>query len=107
MATKLAGIDIGLELQCIAIFTVVILPSILNILLWRCMNQNKHTKRISGIYEFALLGPPSPFFLYLWQLYLSIVKESDQSFRMLCSCFRMVHGYICSLPLMLINLYTL
>ena len=46
-------------------------------------------------------------FRYLWQLYLSIVKESDQSFRMLCSCFRMVHAYICSLPLMLINLYTL
>jgi len=55
------------------------------------------------------VGVPSPFFLYLWHLYLSMfssLRESETS-KLLSNSFRMVHACVCSMPLMIINISTL
>ena len=43
-------------------------------------------------------------FRYSWQSYSYMIRKSDQNFRVVSNCFRMVHAYISSAPLMLINL---
>ena len=61
------------------------------------------------IFLLLFLGFPSPLFLYLWYLYLSMfssLREAETA-KTLANSFRMVHAIFCSMPLMIINLATL
>lgn len=91
-----------------AIIVMLILPSVVNPILWlRLKSQYK----LSSAFILVLLvvGFPSPLFLYLWHLYLSMfssLRESETS-KMLSNTFRMVHSCVSSMPLMVINVATL
>lgn len=106
MATRLA--DVGLVSEYRSIIVMLMLPSVVNPAIWLLI-KNKY--KLSGVFIFTLLmlGCPSPFFLYLWHLYLSMfssLRESETS-KLLSNSFRMVHACICSMPLMIINVSTL
>ena len=61
------------------------------------------------IFLLLFIGFPSPLFLYLWHLYLSLfssLREAETA-KLLSNTFRMVHAMVGSLPLMIINLSTL
>lgn len=98
----------GLVLEYRAIIVMLIMPSVVNPLVW--LGLKSHYK-ISGTLIFVLLvvGFPSPLFLYLWHLYLSLFSSfrEAETAKLLSNTFRMVHAIVCSLPLMIINLSTL
>ena len=61
------------------------------------------------IFLLLFLGFPSPLFIYLWYLYLSLfssLREAETA-KLLANSFRMVHAIFCSMPLMIINMATL
>lgn len=91
-----------------AIIIMLILPSVVNPFVWLGLKSNY---KVSSVFILMLLfvGFPSPLFLYLWHLYLSLfssLREAETA-KLLSNTFRMVHAIVCSMPLMIINLATL
>lgn len=98
----------GMVAEYRAIIIVLILPSLLNPLIWQRLKQN-YRMSCFFITTMLFIGFPSPLFLYIWHLYLSMftnTKEAERS-KLLSNTFRVVHAVCASLPLMLINLITL
>lgn len=91
-----------------AIIVMLMLPSLINPILWLRLKSNY---KLSSAFILVLLvvGFPSPLFLYLWHLYLSMfssLRDAETS-KMLSNTFRMVHSCITSMPLLVINIATL
>ena len=94
-----------------AIVILFFVPSLLNAFIWVC-GLNKSYPRIGFNFMLALIffGFPSPVFVYVWHLYLSAftvdLTHSTQA-KVLANTFRVVQALTSSVPLLIVNLYTL
>jgi len=94
-----------------AIIIILVLPCLFNPLVWVSMHSSYRYISCNPlvILGVSALGFPSPLFIYIWHLYLSMFssrKDSMQS-KQLANTFRIVQAFVCSVPLILINIVTL
>eukprot|EP00095_Tigriopus_kingsejongensis_P005092 maker-scaffold159_size295958-snap-gene-1.38 protein:Tk05092 transcript:maker-scaffold159_size295958-snap-gene-1.38-mRNA-1 annotation:"conserved hypothetical protein" len=93
----------------VAIIILFFVPSAINALVW--LNIKKSYPQIGVPFMLAVVtcGFPSPLFVYIWHLYLTAFCSQPESQRskILANVFRLVQALSCSIPLLLLNLYTL
>jgi len=102
--------DQGLSGHYTAAILLIFAPSVFNALIWFRLSKS-YRGSISILFMLAVvfIGFPSPILVYVWHIYLTVfcLRTASHRSRVLANTFRVVQAFSMSLPLILLNVYTL
>jgi len=93
-----------------AAILLIFAPSIFNALIWfRLSKSYRGSVSILFMLAVVFIGFPSPLLVYVWHIYLTVfcLRTASHRSRVLANTFRVVQAFSMSLPLILLNIYTL
>lgn len=93
----------------VAIIILFFVPSLVNGLIWVSIKKSYSQIGFGFMLTVVCAGFPSPLFVYIWHLYLTAFCSQPESQRskILANVFRLVQAFCSSVPLILLNIFTL